>query len=243
MGTTRGAAALATGLLITLVATGCAGGAGVGSEPTATTTTTVTAEAAPTGTSTPSPPPTTAPDPLGTVDTVVVSGSGLSLRRGDTEIASLPFAGGDLDAQAATLETVFGAPGEPAGVEGGHCIQPQTRWSWGETFHGTRALSTDEGSLVFLTYDDAVTRPDGSEVRIETTDGLSVGEVDDPFRALPEDQKSEDLTAETGRAYYLYDALRITEDSWEPVVYGALAVTVDGLVDRIASPTTLEDYC
>ena len=235
---------LATGLMVTLLATGCTGSAGADGGATATATATVTAEATPTATSTPE----AAPDPLATVDTIVVSGTGLSLRRGDAEIAMLPFAGGDLGEQAATLETVFGAPGEPAGVEGDHCVEPQTRWAWGETYHGTRALSTDEESLVFLTYDDAVTRPDGSEVRIETTGGLAVGEVDDPFRALPEDQKDESWvesdTEVGGRAYYLYDVVRTTDEAgFEPGKYGALGVTEGGVVDRIAAPTSLYDYC
>lgn len=239
MSTTRSATALATGLMVAILAAGCAGGAGAPTE-TTTATATVTAEATPTATSTPE----AAPDPLATVDTIVVGAAGLSLRSGDAEISMLPFAGGDLDEQAATLETVFGAPGEPAGIESdANCVEPQTRWAWGETYHGTRALHTDEGSLVFLTFDDAVARPDGSEVRIETTQGIAVGEVDDAFRPLPAEQKDETFAADTGRAYYVYDALRITETSLEPMVYGALAVTVDGLVDRIASPTTLHDYC
>ena len=246
MGTNRSVAALATGLLITLVATGCAGSAGADGEPSATTTTTVTAEAAPAETTTPS--PTQAPDPLTTVDTIVVGGTGLSLRRGDAEIVSLPFAGGDLDEQVETLTTVFGSEPVPAVVEGDHCVQPQTRWAWGETYHGTRALHTDEGSLVFLTYDAALTRPDGSEVRIETTDGLAVGEVDDPFRALPEDQKDESWvefdTEVGGHAYYLYDVVRTTDEIGpEPGKYGALGITIGGVVDRIAAPTSLYDYC
>jgi hypothetical protein len=216
--TTRSATALATGLMVAMLAVGCTGGTDAPTE--------------------------AAPDPLATVDTIVVGAAGLSLRSGDAEIAMLPFAGGDLDEQAATLETVFGAEGEPAGIESDeNCVAPQTRWSWGETYHGTRALHTDEGSLVFLTFDDAVTRPDGSEVRIETTNGLAVGDIDDAFRPLPDLQKDESFAEETGYGYYLYDVLRVGEGSLEPTVYGALAVTVEGVVDHLASPTTLQDYC
>ena len=237
--TTRSATALATGLMVAMLAAGCTGGT---EEPTGTTTATatVTAEATPTATSTPE----AEPDPLATVDTVVVGAAGLSLRSGDAEIAMLPFAGGDLDEQAATLETVFGAPGEAAGVVSDqNCVADQTRWGWSETYHGTRSLHTDEGSLVFLTFDDAVTRPDGSEVRIDTTNGLAVGDIDDAFRPLPDLQKDESFAEETGYGYYLYDVLRVGEGSLEPTVYGALAVTVEGVVDHLASPTTLQDYC
>lgn len=183
-------------------------------------------------------------DPLASVDRIVVSGTGLALFRGDEQLASLPFVGGDLDEQVATLTTVFGAEPREAGVLGDHCVLPQTRWAWGETYHGTRALSTDEGSLVFLGYDAAVTRPDGSAVRIETTTGVAPGEAAAPLVQLPPDQVDDDFLDESGRGYYLYDRVRVLDVSGPEVGgYGALAATEDGVVDRIAAPTTLHDYC
>lgn len=240
MGTTRSARALATGLLIALATAGCATtGTDAGAAGTPTVTATVTAEPTAPDTS-----EATAPDPLATVDRVVVSGSGLSLRRGDVELASLPFAGGDLDEQVAALETVFGSAPREAGVLGDHCVEPQTRWAWGEVYHGTRALHTDEGSLVFLSYDDTVERPDGSVVRIETTTGLAAGDDAAPLRELPGDQKDETFLDVDGRASYLYDRIRTLDVSGpEPGGYGALALVEGGVVDRIAAPTSLYDYC
>jgi hypothetical protein len=233
--------AVVTAAVLSSVA-GCAGGDVVGSVPTATATATVTAGAEPPSTATPEPTPV---DELAAVDTIVVSAAGLSLRQGESELASLDVVAVPLDDAVALLARVLGEP-RADGLEGSHCRPAQTRWGWGTATHiGTPDLYTDEGTLTFTARDAAIETPDGRSVRIETTGGLAVGDPIAPLDAATDATVKDDFSVEPGRdlgiVYDLDRTTQISGDEWSP--HGASVHSTDGAIEVIRSTSTLKDFC
>ena len=242
MRTRGGLWAAAAVLVATMTVAGCASGAAPGdgdATPRATATAAASAPA-PEATATPAP----APDPLASVDTIVVSAAGLSLRQGESELASLDVVALPLDEAVALLSRALGEP-EEAGVQQGHCTTAQTRWLWGDTTYlGTPDLYTDEGTLTFVTLDTSVSTSDGREVRLETTGGLAVGDPVAPLVEATDPALVDDFSVEPGRNLNLvYDLVRIDQLSDEQSPYGASVGSVDGVVTAIRGQSMLKDYC
>ena len=229
-----GIAVVAAAVLVSVA--GCAG-SDPSAEPAPTVTVTASASSAPSA----SPAPV---DELASVDTVVVTAAGLSLRQGDSELAMLDVVALPLDEAVALLSRVLGEPQE-AGVEEGHCTTAQTRWLWGEsTYLGTPDLYTDEGTLTFVTLDASVSTSDGREVRLETTGGLAVGDPVAPLVEATDPALVDDFSVEPGRNLNLvYDLVRIDQLSDEQSPYGASVGSVDGVVTAIRGQSMLKDYC
>lgn len=227
--------AVVTAAVLVSVA-GCAG-----SDPAAEPAPTVTVTASASSTPSASPAPV---DELASVDTVVVTAAGLSLRQGDSELAMLDVVALPLDEAVALLSRALGEP-EEAGVEEGHCTTAQTRWLWGEsTYLGTPDLYTDEGTLTFVTLDTSVSTSDGREVRLETTGGLAVGDPVAPLVQATDPALVDDFSVEPGRNLNLvYDLVRIDQLSDEQSPYGASVGSVDGVVTAIRGQSMLKDYC
>jgi len=229
-----GIAVVAAAVLVSVA--GCAG-----SDPTAEPAPTVTVTASASSTPSASPAPV---DELASVDTIVVTAAGLSLRQGDSELAMLDVVALPLDEAVALLSRVLGEPQE-AGVEEGHCTTAQTRWLWGDsTYLGTPDLYTDEGTLTFVTLDASVSTSDGREVRLETTGGLAVGDPVAPLVEATDPALVDDFSVEPGRNLNLvYDLVRIDQLSDEQSPYGASVGSVDGVVTAIRGQSMLKDYC
>ena len=229
-----GIAVVAAAVLVSVA--GCAG-----SDPTAEPAPTVTVTASASSTPSASPAPV---DELASVDTIVVTAAGLSLRQGDSELAMLDVVALPLDEAVALLSRVLGEPQE-AGVEEGHCTTAQTRWLWGDsTYLGTPDLYTDEGTLTFVTLDTSVSTSDGREVRLETTGGLAVGDPVAPLVEATDPALVDDFSVEPGRNLNLvYDLVRIDQLSDEQSPYGASVGSVDGVVTAIRGQSMLKDYC
>jgi len=229
-----GIAVVAAAVLVSVA--GCAG-----SDPTAEPAPTVTVTASANSTPSASPAPV---DELASVDTIVVTAAGLSLRQGDSELAMLDVVALPLDEAVALLSRVLGEPQE-AGVEEGHCTTAQTRWLWGDsTYLGTPDLYTDEGTLTFVTLDTSVSTSDGREVRLETTGGLAVGDPVAPLVEATDPALVDDFSVEPGRNLNLvYDLVRIDQLSDEQSPYGASVGSVDGVVTAIRGQSMLKDYC
>jgi hypothetical protein len=229
-----GIAVVAAAVLVSVV--GCAG-----SDPSAEPAPTVTVTASASSTPSASPAPV---DELASVDTIVVTAAGLSLRQGDSELAMLDVVALPLDEAVALLSRALGEP-EEAGVEEGHCTTAQTRWLWGEsTYLGTPDLYTDEGTLTFVTLDTSVSTSDGREVRLETTGGLAVGDPVAPLVEATDPALVDDFSGEPDRNLNLvYDLVRIDQLSDEQSPYGASVGSVDGVVTAIRGQSMLKDYC
>ena len=229
-----GIAVVAAAVLVSVA--GCAG-SDPSAEPAPTVTVTASASSAPSA----SPAPV---DELASVDTVVVTAAGLSLRQGDSELAMLDVVALPLDEAVALLSRALGEPQE-AGVEEGHCTTAQTRWLWGDsTYLGTPDLYTDEGTLTFVTLDTSVSTSDGREVRLETTGGLAVGDPVAPLVEATDPALVDDFSVEPGRDLNLvYDLVRIDQLSDEQSPYGASVGSTDGLVTAIRGQSMLKDYC
>jgi len=229
-----GIAVVAAAVLVSVA--GCAG-SDPSAEPAPTVTVTASASSAPSA----SPAPV---DELASVDTIVVTAAGLSLRQGDSELAMLDVVALPLDEAVALLSRALGEPQE-AGVEEGHCTTAQTRWLWGEsTYLGTPDLYTDEGTLTFVTLDTSVSTSDGREVRLETTGGLAVGDPVAPLVEATDPALVDDFSVEPGRDLNLvYDLVRIDQLSDEQSPYGASVGSVDGVVTAIRGQSMLKDYC
>jgi len=244
---TRGGLWAATAVLVaTMTVAGCASGAATGDagDGDATPRATATAAAstpAPEATATPAP----APDALASVDTIVVSAAGLSLRQGESELAALDVAAVPLDDAVALLTRVLGEP-RPDGLEESHCRPAQTRWGWGTATHiGTPDLYTDEGTLTFTARDATIEAPDGRDVRIETTGGLAVGDPIATLDAETDATVKDDFSPGPGRNLgIVYDLDRTEEISggeWSP--HGASVHSTDGTIEAIRSTSTLKDFC
>ena len=229
-----GIAVVAAAVLVSVA--GCAG-----SDPTAEPAPTVTVTASASSTPSASPAPV---DELASVDTIVVTAAGLSLRQGDSELAMLDVVDLPLDEAVVLLSRALGEP-EEAGVEEGHCTTAQTRWLWGDsTYLGTPDLYTDEGTLTFVTLDASVSTSDGREVRLETTGGLAVGDPVAPLVEATDPALVDDFSVEPGRNLNLvYDLVRIDQLSDEQSPYGASVGSVDGVVTAIRGQSMLKDYC
>jgi len=241
MGTARGRRALATALLITLTTAGCAT-----STPGAAPTTSATPPTpGPTATSTPEPTPA---DPLASVDSVVVSGTGLALVRGDDVLETLPFVGGDLDEVRALLDRVFADDAVAAGSVSEHpCVADQTRWSWGDALYlASPSLTTDDGSLHLVLRGSTLPGGQG-DVALETSEGVAVGDEVAPLvdlvSGLDPSRVEQDDPSVGGRTRVLYDLVRDDSDELGPYHYGALAEAEGGAVTVVDTPRYLQDRC
>lgn len=233
-----GIAVVAAALVLSVA--GCAGGSTVGEAPTVTVTASPSSD--PTSTSTPAPEEF---DELASVDTIVVTSAGLSLRRGESELAALDVAAVPLDDAVALLTRVLGEP-RSDGLEDSHCRPAQTRWGWGTATHiGTPDLYTDEGTLTFTARDAAIETPEGRSVRIETTGGLAVGDpvatLDAETDATVKDDFSPGPERSLGIVYDLDRTEQISDGEWSP--HGASVHSTDGTIDVIRSTSTLKDFC
>ena len=246
MRTRGGLWAAAAVLVATMTVAGCASGAAPGdgdATPRATATAAASTPApAPEATATPAP----APDPLASVDTIVVTAAGLSLRQGESELASLDVVALPLDEAVALLTRALGEPRE-AGVQEDHCQPAQTRWGWGEgTYLGTPDLHTDEGTLTFGTKDTSIETSDGRSVRLQTPGGVAVGDPIAPLAEATDPAYTDDFSADPSREVLslVYDLVRADEVSGDEISpYGASVHSIDGLVTAILGPSTLKDYC
>lgn len=244
MRTRGGLWAAAAVLVATMTVAGCASGAAPGEAGDGDATPRATAAAstpAPEAAATPAP----APDALASVDTIVVSAAGLSLRQGGAELAALDVAAVPLDDAVALLTRVLGEP-RPDGLEESHCRPAQTRWGWGTATHiGTPDLYTDEGTLTFTARDATIEAPDGRTVRIETTGGLAVGDpiasLDAATDATVKDGGSSDAGSSLGIVYDLDHTEEISGGEWSP--HGASVYSTDGAIEVIRSTSTLKDFC
>ncbi|MBD8583651.1 hypothetical protein IFT90_03660 [Frigoribacterium sp. CFBP 8766] len=246
---TRGGLWAATAVLVaTMTVAGCASGAAPGeagdgdATPRATATAAASTPAPAEATATPAP----APDALASVDTIVVTAAGLSLRQGEVELASLDVVALPLDEAVALLTRALGEPRE-AGVEEDHCQPAQTRWGWGEgTYLGTPDLYTDEGTLTFTTKDTSIETDDGRSVRLQTPGGIAVGDPIAPLAEATDPAYTDDFSADPSREVLslVYDLVRADEVSGDEISpYGASVHSIDGLVTAILGPSTLKDYC
>jgi hypothetical protein len=245
MRTRGGLWAAAAVLVATMTVAGCASGAAPGdgdATPRATATAAASTPApAPEATATPA----LAPDPLASVDTIVVSAAGLSFRQGGSELAALDVAAVPLDDAVSLLTRVLGEP-RPDGLEQSHCRPAQTRWGWGAATHiGTPDLYTDEGTLTFTARDATIEAPDGRNVRIETTGGLAVGDpiatLDAETDATVKDDFSPGPERSLGIVYDLDRTEEISGGEWSP--HGASVSSTDGTIEAIRSTSTLKDFC
>jgi hypothetical protein len=231
-------AVVAAAVLVSVSACSGAGQVGEAATPAAT----VTVTASPSGT----PEPTATTDELASVDTVVVSSAGLSLRRGDVELAAVDVVAMPLDDAVELLTRVLGEPRE-AGVEGDHCLRAQTRWGWGDgTYLGTPDLYTDEGALTFTTKDTAIETDDGRSVRLQTPGGIAVGDPVAPLAETTDPALVDDFSADPSvpTLALVYDLVRADEISGDEVnPYGASVQSVDGVVEVIRGASFLRDYC
>jgi hypothetical protein len=205
----------------------------------------------------PSPSVSALPSPTATVDSTVaviaLSGSSLSTRHAaGTTIATVLFSEGPSAIIGLLTEALGSQPTlTPASAES-MCIDPIRRYSWSNSASvdaaGVTVSERETPNPLRPDWTVEVRSASVAGIRLETSNGLTIGENTDAFvAALPVAQKAEykESVAEGGvdTHSYIFDMTDTRKIDGTDHAYGGVAISDSSLFVLFGAPTIVNGFC